>query len=210
LAKQNNYDLILMDMQMPLLNGIEATKIIRNDLGIEVPIVGLSANTVESDIKMCMNAGMNDYISKPFTMKILKSKIGKILNLKELSLNKKEIEVDKDDIQELINLDYLKKIAGDNKEFFNKMVGLFLNNIPIEITGIKRALGDMDYEGVSKIAHKIKPSFQIIGVASGFKLCEKIESYDGGVDSNLSNLVLELDKTVSYVVAALNRCKIKP
>ena len=65
-VKENTYDAILMDMQMPEMGGIEATKIIRNILNSNVPIIALTANAVKGDAEKCIEAGMNDYLSKPF------------------------------------------------------------------------------------------------------------------------------------------------
>ena len=67
--KKDNYDLILMDVQMPVMNGYEATKIIRemeNEKGIRTPIIALTAFAMESDRDLCIEAGMDDYIAKPF------------------------------------------------------------------------------------------------------------------------------------------------
>ncbi len=83
-SRQHTYDLVLMDMQMPVMNGIEATRIIRNELNSNVPIIGVSANTVEEDIESCYAAGMNAYIAKPFVPEELFPVIGKILKLNRL------------------------------------------------------------------------------------------------------------------------------
>ena len=77
--KNETFDLILMDIQMPLLNGYETTKLIRNELMIKVPIIALTANAIQGDNEKCIAAGMNDYISKPFDKRILFKKIAKLV-----------------------------------------------------------------------------------------------------------------------------------
>ena len=64
MVQHREYDLILMDWHMPILDGVEATKRIRS-LGMEIPIVGVTANAIKGDRELCLSAGMNDYISKP-------------------------------------------------------------------------------------------------------------------------------------------------
>ena len=78
----NNYDLILMDLQMPIMNGFEATEHIRNVMKIKIPIIALTADVTTVDFEKCKAAGMDDYISKPIDEKLLYTKI---INLIELS-----------------------------------------------------------------------------------------------------------------------------
>jgi len=80
LLKENKYDIILMDMQMPIMGGIEATQIIRKELKITTPIIALTANAIKGDDNKCFDAGMNDYVSKPFNHSTLYNKILKLIN----------------------------------------------------------------------------------------------------------------------------------
>jgi signal transduction histidine kinase/ActR/RegA family two-component response regulator len=79
MLKNKKFDLVLMDFQMPVLDGIETTRQIRSDLKLEIPIIGLSAVTMESEIQEGYNAGMNDYLPKPIDRNILKEKIQKAI-----------------------------------------------------------------------------------------------------------------------------------
>jgi len=72
-------DIVLMDKQMPLMNGVEATRIIRQDLGLEIPIIALTADAVIEMVEECIDAGMNDYVTKPFEPSVLFNKIAKVL-----------------------------------------------------------------------------------------------------------------------------------
>ena len=84
LLKSNNYDLILMDLQMPKMGGLEATIIIRKKMNIKTPIIALTANAIIGDNDKCLIAGMDDYLSKPFKQIELNNKMSKLLNLKVL------------------------------------------------------------------------------------------------------------------------------
>jgi CheY-like chemotaxis protein len=65
-VKDHSCDLILMDIQMPLMDGREATRAIRNDINKEIPIIALTANASKGEMDICLAAGMNDYVTKPF------------------------------------------------------------------------------------------------------------------------------------------------
>ncbi len=82
--KQKIYDLVLMDMQMPVMNGLEATEIIRRDINPHIPIIALTANAIKGEAEKCLQAGMNDYVSKPFEEEHLINTMIKWLQKSEL------------------------------------------------------------------------------------------------------------------------------
>ena len=79
LLQKNNYDIVLMDLQMPVMNGFETTSYIRNVLNSKIPIIALTADVTTADVEKCISVGMNDYISKPIDEKLLLDKINKHL-----------------------------------------------------------------------------------------------------------------------------------
>ena len=82
-----HYDIILMDLQMPEMNGFEATAYIRNQLKSNIPIIALTADVTTVDVEKCKAAGMNDYISKPIDEKLLYEKIIQYLPIKQQGIN---------------------------------------------------------------------------------------------------------------------------
>jgi CheY-like chemotaxis protein len=63
---KQNYDLVLMDIQMPIMDGLQASMAIRKELHLDIPIIALTANTFKEDVENCINAGMNDHLGKPY------------------------------------------------------------------------------------------------------------------------------------------------
>jgi len=159
--KDNAFDLVLMDIQMPVLNGYEATKIIREELKLNIPIIALTANAIKGENEKCLNAGMNGYLSKPFEedkfLQIvchwLKKSEESILDIVE---NKKQLP--------LYNLSNLEKIAKGNVGFVNKMIQLFIDQTPKSVTELKAAYDIGDFIKVKEIAHRIKPSIDTLGI----------------------------------------------
>ena len=82
----NTYDIILMDLQMPIMNGFDTTDYIRNKMNLQIPIIALTADVTSADVERCKASGMNDYISKPFKPQELYLKImSTMANALELS-----------------------------------------------------------------------------------------------------------------------------
>jgi len=78
--KVNNYDVVLMDISMPVMDGLTATKVIRAEVNKTVPIIALTAHAFSKEVENCLDAGMNDFVSKPINPKVLKHKLIRILN----------------------------------------------------------------------------------------------------------------------------------
>jgi PAS domain S-box-containing protein len=160
-----DFDVVLMDMRMPELDGLGATFMIREKLKSKVPIIALTANAIVGDSEKCLEAGMNDYISKPFLREELYRKM-----LRQIQLGKSLVEVSKTkqtlatEKSELVDLSRLEKTVNGNDVFMKKLIQLFLDDAPNQIQQIKSYLNENNVHGVASIAHRIKPSLD--GMAS--------------------------------------------
>jgi len=163
---EKNVDLILMDKQMPVLDGIETTKRIRDSLMLDVPIIALTANVVKGVIDECIAAGMNEYISKPFEPEELYVKILNLLNLKidyeEHSDHEITAELPEDKSSTQYDISKLERILGGNKTQLKKMITKFLDVTPDYVDELNKCLNENDIEGIEKTAHKIKASIDLI------------------------------------------------
>lgn len=158
--KGNFYDVILMDVQMPVMDGYEATKAIRmmTHPANSIPVVALTANATKNDIEKCMAAGMNDYVAKPFTPDDLYQKLFKKLKIAPRTYPTKEEKA------KLYDLSYLKTISDNNREFIREMVQTFVQSVPVLLTDLENAMNHSDWIKVSRIAHQIKPSLTLLGI----------------------------------------------
>ena len=192
--KKQEFDLILMDIQMPILDGISATQIIRKELKINTPIIAQTANTVQKDIDACYEAGVLDYISKPFTISELNRKIA--FNL-DLGLKNKKTKL-KDRAPQSLHSSVLSLVNG-NKEFASKILQVFSEDTPKNIKSLKKAFSAKDEIQINKIGHKIKSSFRMFKLKVPFEYSLWIENFSSEKHSweELDEYVSLLDKECS-------------
>jgi PAS domain S-box-containing protein len=178
--QEEYYDLILMDLQMPEMNGFEATEFIRSKLKLTIPIIALTADVTTSDMTRCRAVGMDDYISKPVNDRILYNKIAVLLKKadrrKNLSQNTSEgSEAKKTNIT---NLEYLRLRTKSNPKVMGDMISLYLEQTASLIIAIKNSLEANDWAQVQTIAHKLIPSFAIMGISADHEdVAKKIQEY---------------------------------
>ena len=163
--KNNVYDVILMDVQMPVMDGYDATKAIRtmSPPSSTVPIIALTANVTKNDVDKCLAAGMNDYLPKPFSPEDLYQKLFEDLKLVPVKPTKpKPIRTQK----VAFDLTYLRSVSGNNESFVKEMVETFIQSIPQSLTELREAMALSDSERLARITHQIKPSLTLLGLDS--------------------------------------------
>jgi len=164
-VKSQQYDVVLMDIQMPIMDGYETTKAIRmmESPQRSVPILALTANATKSDVEKCIAAGMNDYLPKPFTPDDLYRKLFKELKIKPMEKTRRKPSPTS---AKLYNLEYLRSVSGNNEEFIREMILTFTQSIPSQLVEIQKALDNEEWEKLARSAHQIKPSFTLMGLNS--------------------------------------------
>ncbi|MEK7720213.1 MAG: CheR family methyltransferase [Bacteroidota bacterium] len=204
-----SYDIVLMDLHMPEMNGFEATEYIRKTMHSKIPIIALTADVTTVDLKKCEAVGMNDYISKPVEERSLYSKMVGFVNnsapLKPFPA-KQNVIITKEGIQEkpayerakYIDLTYLKHRTKSEPILMMEMISIYLEQTPALISSMKQSLQDQDWNLLHKAVHKLIPSFAIMGISSNFEnIARKIQE-NAGIQQNTDELP-ELVKQVEKV-----------
>ena len=201
--KINSYDIILMDLQMPEMNGFEATEYIRNTMKSKIPIIALTADVTTVDLAKCKAIGMNDYVSKPVNEELLYNKIISLVRkptslIVETKINQENQNKSKQDkIAKYINLNYLNKHTKSNPALIMEMISLYLKQTPTLIDNMKQSLQNKDWNSLQAAAHKMIPSFSIMGIHTDFEnIAKKVHEYANTQlqTENINDLVLQLEK----------------
>jgi len=171
------YDLVLMDVQMPLMDGYEATRAIRKTNSV-LPIIGLTASVIRSDLDKCISAGMNSYVMKPFPESELINNICSVLRIKS----------------------HEHEQATDNAFDAATLSRMFHENMPAHLQDMKAALGKNDLSELKRIVHAIRPQLIRSGLAAmepAMNDIEQARSLDKGVMIQISTVMLAIEEQLS-------------
>lgn len=172
--KRHTYDIILMDLQMPEMNGFEATEYIRNTMKSQIPIIALTADVTTVDLAKCKAVGMNDYIAKPVDERLL---FTKIVSLVKQPISNPVSEQD-DVVIKCIDLAYLIKRTKNNSGLIMEMIAAYLEQTPLLVIAMKQSLHDKDWESLHAAVHKMIPSFSIMGIHANFEnIAKQVQEY---------------------------------
>jgi signal transduction histidine kinase/CheY-like chemotaxis protein/HPt (histidine-containing phosphotransfer) domain-containing protein len=204
-VRNHDYDLVLMDIQMPIMNGVDATRTIRTSLPKEkrnIGIIAMTANVLQEDVQQYLNAGMNAFVSKPFQTEDLLLKMAMVLEGNPSDVKQKEEDVSKGigNLQTLpervTDMAFLNQFTGGNPEKKRKYVGMFLDNAPKLLEKIKSGMVELDYETVKVAAHSMKPQLSYMGVKEETSNIFLIEQTAGqsAHRENLPQLITQLER----------------
>ena len=179
LWKSGNYQLLLTDMRMPEMDGYE---LIQNIRGLETtdnaaPIIAVTANAMESDVRRCFDVGVSDVISKPFGLEDLRSKLDKwSRNQVEKSTHEANTAQVVDIEPEAVDMSMLKQAVGDKTEIHHRLLTSYINELPNALEGIRQAFGWKNHDQLRESVHKLKSSSGSVGATQLAEICAKLES----------------------------------
>lgn len=190
ILQKMKFDLVLMDVQMPELNGMETTHRMRHQLALDVPVIACTAFSQPQEKQMCKDAGMNDYLGKPIEENELLALLKKYLNM--------EAEPKKEGT--LINFTKIHSITGANKELTNNMLSRAIAQVPEELEQLQQALQHKNYPIVKEQAHTMCSTLALMGASS--TLIEQVKNMQriAGDASPAHERLVQLFETVNTTV----------
>jgi len=157
------FDIVLMDIQMPQMDGYTATRHIRDELKTDIPIIAMTAHAMAGEREKCLSHGMNEYLSKPINEDLLFEMIGKFVGAKTTKPLAASPGLTKED-NKLIDLTYMKDISKGNVAYERVVTEQFIVSIPQDIAGLMDAFEKGDAAQLNRIAHNMKTSVAIMGL----------------------------------------------
>jgi CheY-like chemotaxis protein len=172
LKKNIEYNLIIMDLQMPEMDGYAATKYIRNVMHLSIPIIAMTASALTGEKSKCIEIGMNDYVSKPFDFAVIFKRISRLISDKPVAGCNEIVEEPKK--EELFDLSLLEEM--DDNEYLVDVLSIFLNDTPQELNELEKACTAGNFNGAYNMAHKLKSSTGLLKACGLVNILIKIEA----------------------------------
>jgi two-component system sensor histidine kinase/response regulator len=157
ILERDSFDLIFMDLQMPGMDGLEATKRIRQmeaESGEHVPIVAMTAHAMRGDRERCLAAGMDDYLTKPINPGLMLGVISKFASAQE----GKPKGAKQAGVNAVLDMAKLERRFEDDAELSHQLMQVFLEEYPILMGDVRKAVADSDAEALARAAHTVKGS----------------------------------------------------
>ncbi len=200
--KAKSYDIILMDLHMPEMDGFETTEYIRGKLNSTIPIIALTADVTTVDLAKCKAVGMNDYITKPVDEKLLHDKIAELVKKRaQFKSNIRESENRDGKKLKYTDLSFLLKLTKTNPKLMKEMISVYLEQTPPLVNVMKQSTRDKDWASLNTAVHKMIPSFSIVGISTDFEsMARKVQEYAKSqqIANEIPNLVLQIGNACTH------------
>lgn len=216
LKESADYNLVLMDIQMPVMDGVEATRKIRNEFApplSEIPVIAITAHAYADEHRKFLAAGMNDTVTKPFRSHVLFQKIANCLGISRTVMgtaeNSAELYQISQQIEAAYDLGLVRNITKGNQQSFDKMIRVFIEKSDEEMTVLKKTLEEKNWEAMSNTAHKMKPALAYMGmklleqeVNNLYHLCKNEQD-----ETLIRKIIMLMDEKLQMVCERLKKEK---
>jgi CheY-like chemotaxis protein len=203
-VKKQSFNCIIMDVQMPEMDGIQATVQIRNledPLLSTIPIIALTANCQEEDLLKYEQAGMDDYLPKP----IVEAQLIETILSNSVNSRQENLSAIEPDHNKLYDLAMIRSVSGGDEVFIKKMILLFIETVPQNVQELVDATGRKNWEQVSKMAHKLKSTIDSMGIRSLHNQIRTVElqAKNGEHLDQMTDMVRHVESVVSACIQQL-------
>jgi len=164
--KRQSYDLVLMDIQMPEMDGYSATEQIRQALRSNVPIIAMTAHAMSGNKEKCIKAGMSDFITKPLDEDALFDMIQRHIKQDLTGGSDCQKAVDATNGNTVIDLSIVDEYSHGNAEFKNEIIKEFVTTVPGSINSLENAIFEGNYQQIGRIAHDMKTTVHVMGLTT--------------------------------------------
>jgi len=165
------YNLILMDIQMPEMDGYSCSLEIRYSLNLNTPIIAMTAHAMTGEREKCLSYGMNDYISKPIKEIELYNLIAAHTHAMNDIMKEESVKKITPDVYSYIDLQYMKEVSQGNIDYEKTVTEQFIDAIPSDLSTIEKAWHNNEINQLRKIAHNMKTSISVMGLNETLRLC---------------------------------------
>lgn len=195
LLLKNEYDLILMDLQMPVKDGYQTTEYIRKDLNSSIPIVAMTAHSLIGEQERCYDVGMNAYVPKPFKQAVLLEAIKAALS-PDNKLNRKR----------KVDLSFIDETSSGDQNFRKEIIALFIEKIPADVAQLQEAFQNNDHDMVKRLTHNMKSSLDMF-MLEDLSHCLSAIEMEAGLGQFTSATAGEIDTLHSGIVEVVKYLK---
>ncbi len=213
--KTDTFDLVLMDCNMPEIDGYETTRRIRAmETGDrQLPIIAMTANVQEGDVRKCLDAGMDDYLSKPLRLDVLREMIGKWCDGPDVRRPKTAAAIGQE-ITALpekgltLDLDFFAELKESIGDAFTSMLEVFIEDLPVYLSRLESSIREGALDNIPNIAHAIKGSASNIGASRLAEISRHIESAGRNIDIETVRMLHNTAVAESQSLMALLRLEL--
>ncbi|MBO9660078.1 MAG: response regulator, partial [Chitinophagaceae bacterium] len=182
---KNEFSIVLMDIQMPEMDGYSATKVIRDELRLSIPIIAMTAHALAGEREKCLAAGMDEYIAKPVREQELQQMISRFSTLVNDRDQIKSYSAD--DKYKYIDLSYMKEISGGDIDYERTVTLQFLEIVPADLEKMTDALNEKNFSLLGKLAHSMKASIAVMGMNTAIEHeLDTIETGDNEAEKHVA------------------------
>ena len=198
---ESAYDVVLMDIQMPVMDGNEAARAIRNlqSPHSKVPIIAMTAHAFKEEHDRCQANGMNDYVSKPFDPDVLIMKICKCAGIGQDRADEGQAGGEPMGVAGVFNIKSLLDVCNGDKAELRRVFGVYSTAIPDDIRALTAALKDGDTEKARLKHHALLTAFGYLGMTSATETLEKTTADGADVEQLLERISAEWQKTLPMI-----------